>query len=214
MAKDTNSGYCNSGDYNSGDYNSGYRNNGDYNSGYRNNGDYNSGDYNSGDYNSGNCNSGDYNSGYRNNGDYNSGDYNSGMFNTDEPCMRMFNKETNIKYSDFILSEDYPSFKGFDLCIWVNEEIMTSEEKKEHPSYKTTGGYLKKVEYKDAWAIFWKKTTEENRQKFLNLPNFDADIFEEITGIDVNKEEEKEIEIDGKMFSVSTIKNVLKEYVK
>ena len=68
---------------------------------------------------------------------------------------------------------------------------MTQEEKKKNPSYKTTGGYLKTLEYKEAWAVFWRKTSEENRQKFLNLPNFDAEIFREITGIDVEDDGKK-----------------------
>lgn len=65
---------------------------------------------------------------------------------------------------------------------------MTNWEKKYNPEFYVQGGYLKTYEYKDAWANFWRDTTEENRQKFLKLPNFDGDIFLEITGIDVRKE--------------------------
>lgn len=142
--------------------------------------------------NSGNQNSGDYNSGAYNTGHQNSGDYNTGMFNSDEPFMRMFNKQTNIKYSNFINSDEYPSFYGFNLNTWISESFMTEQEKSENPTHKTTGGYLKSIEYKTAWSIFWRNTDEENRQKFLNLPNFDAEIFKEITGIDV---EEKTVEL-------------------
>ena len=174
----------NTGDWNSGDWNSGHRNSGDWNSGY-----WNSGDRNSGYWNSGYCNSGDCNS-----GDWNSGDWNSGLFNTDEPYMRMFNKETKIKRSEF----NFPSMEYFDVSYWVSEENMTKEEKKEYPTYKTTGGYLKKVDYKEAWAIFWRRTTEENRQKFLDMPNFDAEIFKEITGIDIEESDDVTIVVDGK----------------
>lgn len=208
-----NSGSCNSGSYNSGSYNSGNRNSGNRNSGYYNSGYYNSGSYNSGSYNSGNHNSGDYNSGnhnsgdnnsghynsgdcnsgYCNSGDYNSGYYNSGIFNTDEPYMRSFNKETNIKMSEY---DNFPSYQHFNVSYWISEEKMTNKEKEDNPSYKTIGGFIKRVKYKEAWAIFWRRTTEENRQRFLALPNFDADIFLEITGIDVRKKEQ-EIDIDG-----------------
>ena len=90
--------------------------------------------------------------------------------------------------SEFIQSDKYPSFYEFNLTYWINEENMTEEEKEDNPTYKTTGGFPKSVDYKTAWKVFWRKTDEENKKKFLNLPNFDADIFEEITGINVKKE--------------------------
>ena len=189
------------------------------NTGYYNSGDYNSGNYNSGDRNSGDYNSGNYNSGYRNSGDYNSGDRNSGSFNTDEPTIRMFNKDSGLLSNEI----DYPNFYEFYLIRWIEEKDMTKEEKEQHSEYKTTGGYIKKYGYKEAWANFWRDTSEENRQKFLNLPNFSWEIFtsitgitpqtdEKITGIDVEQSEEQ-IEIDGKRFSVDTIKNALRHYV-
>ena len=57
--------------------------------------------------------------------------------------------------------------------------------------------------YKEAWANFWNKITPERKQQFLDLPNFDPEIFKEITGIDVKtnnlvqkaEELEKEAEI-------------------
>ena len=36
------------------------------------------------------------------------------------------------------------------------------------------------------------KTTEENKKKILALPNFDAAIFKDITGIDVKNSEAKD----------------------
>ena len=81
---------------------------------------------------------------------------------------------------------------NFPLNRWINKEDMTETEKEEISSWKTTGGYLRTLTYKEAWAVFWKETTEKNRQKFLNLPNFDAKIFKEITGIDVNKTDDKD----------------------
>ena len=179
-----NSGYCNSGNHNSGDYNSGNRNSGHCNSGHRNSGHYNSGDYNSGNRNSGHCNSGHCNSGDYNSGDYNSGNYNSGWFNTNEPKMRFFNKESDFTYSE--MYGKLPHSMEFYLTKWISETNMTESEKKENPNFYATEGYLKEFTYKEAWENFWRDTDEENKQKFLNLPNFDAKIFEEITGIDVN----------------------------
>ena len=71
------------------------------NTGKENTGEYNSGYRNSGYGNSGDRNSGDWNSGYGNSGYGNSGDRNSGIFNTDEPKMRVFNKECDLTYTEF-----------------------------------------------------------------------------------------------------------------
>ena len=73
------------------------------------------------------------------------------------------------------------------LCEWISEDEMTDQEKLENKHFFTTKGYLKRIEYKEAWRKFWEKTDQDNKNKILNLPNFDADIFEDITGIRVNK---------------------------
>ena len=179
-----NSGDRNSGDRNSGDYNSGIgnscdRNSGDRNSGYGNSGDCNSGDYNSGYYNSGDGNSGDYNS-----GDCNSGDYNSGLFNTNEPKMRLFNRECEYTYSEFAAKFGYRTLNP-TLTEWILSTDMTDAEKAAHPSHEITGGYLKTFTYKEAWSNAWNNANDEQKRWFLSLPNFDADIFFEITGIRV-----------------------------
>ena len=38
---------------------------------------------------------------------------------------------------------------------------------------------------KEAWELMWDNITNDQKQEFLNLPNFDAKIFEEITGIKI-----------------------------
>jgi hypothetical protein len=183
------------------------------NTGINNSGDRNSGDWNSGDNNSGYRNSGDWNSGDRNSGDWNSGDRNSGIFNTNEPKMRAFNKETDMTMSEFIDSDKYIYF-NIPLNEWIPEEDMIEEEKEQHPEYKTTGGYLKQREYKEAWAEWWRRNkSEEMKERIKNLPNFDADIFEEITGVSIDDEDDY-IEIDGEKWSKSTIKEALKNKLK
>jgi len=200
--KNHNSGNCNSGRWNSGNYNSGDCNSGNCNSGRWNSGNYNSGDCNSGFYNSGHCNSGrwnsgNYNSGHCNSGNCNSGRCNSGFFNTDEPNIRMFNKPTDKKRRDI----NIPDFCYIALTKWVRADDMTDTEKQEHPSYETTGGYLQTYDYKEAWRMSWDNADEEDRKAILDLPNFDADIFLEITGIDVRVEFAEKVEpsCDGKV---------------
>ena len=191
---DVNSGNCNSGDWNSGDRNSGNRNSGDGNSGNRNSGDWNSGDRNSGNCNSGNCNSGhwnsgDWNSGNSNSGNWNSGNRNSGFFNTDSPLVRIFNKETNIPRNNI----EFPDFLYFDLSVWVSHDTATDEEKEAHKiDIETCGGFIKTIPYKEAFRIAWNKASKEEHEKLLKLPNWNNEIFMEISGIDAEAEIAKE----------------------
>ena len=194
-----NTGFCNSGDWNSGNRNSGDWNSGDWNSGNRNSGNRNSGDWNSGNRNSGNRNSGNRNSGDWNSGDWNSGDWNSGMFNacnhanglfnTKSPKISIFNKQTKMTYEDF--QEKYPEvynllyYSRFTLTQWVCECDMTPEEKEAHPEYKVQEGYLKTYTYKEACQKMWDGFSKTERNKIKKLPNFDKNIFKEITGIEV-----------------------------
>jgi len=167
-----------------------------------NTGEQNTGDYNSGDYNSGNCNSGHYNSGY-----YNSGYCNSGWFNTNEPKMRMFNKDTDMTYTEFCEKFNiiYPDLK---VCAWINDKDMTDKEKKEIEGWSEMGGYLKTLTYKEAWAEYWGRATKEQKDFFLNLPNFTWDIFTEITGIKPETEiclkgKKVKVELDGKSYTAT-----------
>ena len=197
---DCNSGYGNSGSWNngsrnSGDWNSGSWNSGDWNSGDCNSGDWNSGDWNSGDWNSGNHNSGNWNSGYhnsghRNSGDWNSGDWNSGYLNT--PAQKysfIFNKQVE---KSVLAQIKFPKFMSFTLTEWIPDSKMSQQEKNQHPEYATTGGYLKKYTYKEAFRISFvdarrKPDWPKQRQMLLDLPNFDAEVFEEISGITPNE---------------------------
>lgn len=198
---DLNSGNLNSGDLNSSDRNSGNRNSGDWNSGDRNSSDRNSGDWNSGYWNSGDRNSGNWNSGNLNSGYGNSTDRESGIFCSELGKVRMFNKPTDLTWDKI----DHPSFNEFYLNKWIDESEMTEEEKKDHPQFSVRKGYLKTYEWKEAWSNFWKDTSEKNRQKFLNLPNFDPKVFEEITGIKVGEQslsgKEVIVTLDGKTYT-------------
>ena len=184
-----NSGNCNSGNRNSGNWNSGDWNSGNRNSGNRNSGNRNSGDWNSGNRNSGNCNSGNRNSGNWNSGNWNSGNCNSGFFNTNEPFVRMFNKDTKLKKYEI----DIPLFCHFDLTVWVSHDTATEEEKEEHnEEIKTCGGFLKTLDYKEAWRLAWNKASKEEHLEMLKLPNWDNEVFKEISGIDAEAEIAKE----------------------
>ena len=184
-----NTGSRNSGNCNSGSRNTGSRNSGNCNSGSRNSGSWNSGLCNSGNCNSGNCNSGSRNSGDGNSGSWNSGSCNSGFFNSNTPTVRMFNGDTLYHAEDI----DFPSFLYFDLTVWVSHDTATEEEKREHKKeIEACGGYLKTLEYKEAFRLAWDKASKEEHKKLLSLPNWDNEIFKEISGIDAEAEIKKE----------------------
>ena len=111
----------------------------------------------------------------------------------------MFNKETNLKWGEI----DHPSFSEFYLNKWIPEDEMTEEEKETDLRIDVMKGCLKTYTWEEAWSNFWRDTTEENRQKFLDLPNFDAEIFKSITGIDVRETDEVEITVDGNTKKIS-----------
>ena len=188
-----NSGNWNSGNWNSGNWNSGNRNSGDWNSGDRNSGNRNSGDYNSGNWNSGNWNSGNRNSGDRNSGDRNSGDWNNtnfsnGCFNTIEPKIYLFNKPSNWTYRDWINSNARYLLNQIpgNVLEYVRFEDMTDEEKAAHLEAETTGGYLRKLDDSEYTVAWWKSLNQNQKNVIMAIPNFDKEIFKEITGINVD----------------------------
>ena len=180
-----NSGHNNSGSYNSGNYNSGDLNSGNKNSGYLNSGNSNSGYLNSGDSNSGNKNSGDSNSGNANSGDWNKCDGSNGIFCTEEPTIRIFDKDTDMTLNEFRKSKYGKALRSVKLKLteWIK---YTEEEMKENKNKRLIGGYLKEYSYKEACANWWSELTEENRDIIKSIPNFDADKFYEITGIKID----------------------------
>ena len=169
---------------NTGLFNTGNRNSGNGNSGYWNSGNGNSGNFNSGYWNSGNRNSGNGNSGYWNSGNRNSGNFNSGYWNScdgsngvfcNEPDrnVRIFNRPSGMSLWDFRRSRYYNALVSKPLELtWWDEKSKT----------------LKTRSYKEACAIWWDSLTDENKEIIQQIPNFDADVFFDITGIRVGED--------------------------
>ena len=196
-------GYCNTGDCNIGDCNTGNRNTGncntggcntgDYNTGGYNTGNYNIGGYNTGNYNTGYRNTGNYNTGYRNTGNYNTGDwnkssFNTGCFNTEEQKIMLFNKPSSMTYCEWIDSDarDLLNQIPKNVVEWVYGENMTDTEKAAHPTYETTGGYLKVLDESECGQLWWNGLSDNQKNIIKAIPNFDADIFFQCTGIRTN----------------------------
>ena len=180
-----NTGKTCTGRCNSGNRNSGNRNSGNWNSGNRNSGNWNSGDWNSGDWNSGNRNSGNWNS-----GDWNATSFSNGCFNTVSPKIYMFNKPTDWTFEQWFNCRARRLLNEIDDCPleYVYLSDMTDEEKAAHPEAETTGGYLRKRTTADNARKWWAGLSADDQNVILSLPNFDAAIFKEITGVDVSKD--------------------------
>ena len=167
----------NVGKENVGLFNSGYRNSGDLNSGDLNNGYRNSGDRNSGDRNSGDLNSGDLNNGYRN----------SGVFCTRKrtDTVPFFNKESQITWDEWYNHPAYNSSFRLNMTEWKYWDNMSDDERKENPKAFITDGMLVVLSYHEAWSNLWSTLSENEKESFKTLPNFDGSIFKEITGIEL-----------------------------
>jgi len=182
--------------------NTGNMNTGDRNTGDMNIGDMNTGDRNTGDLNTGNRNTGNMNTGNLNTGNWNTGNMNTGNLNTNKPKLRIFNKDTDVEIGNI----NFPDFFYFNLIKWIDERDMTNKEKEAFPTYVITGGYLKCYAYQQAFKDSWKGATLEDKKKVVDLPNFDNEIFKEISGIDVGKElnpKRHKIKIDNKEIEIS-----------
>ena len=191
---DWNTGDWNTGDWNTGDCNTGDCNTGDWNTGNRNTGDCNTGDCNTGDCNTGDCNTGDWNTGDWNTGDWNTGDwnkssFNTGCFNTEEQKIMLFNKPSNMTYSEWLDSDARYLLNQIpkDVVEWVYEEDMTYEEKTAHPTYETTGGYLKVLDESECGQLWWGSLSDRRKEIIKAIPNFDAEIFFQCTGVRVDE---------------------------
>ena len=136
-------------------------------------------------------NTGKYCTGNRNSGDCNSGNWNScnfstGFFNSIEQPLYAFNKPLDVDRYTFNNNIGVIAMNcKYKNNLWIYSKYMTNEEKVAHPEYETTGGYLKTVDFKTACSIMWDNMTDDEKAAVKDIPNFDAKVFEEITGIKV-----------------------------
>jgi len=147
----------------------------------------NSGNRNSGNRNSGNRNSGDWNSGNRNSGDWNKTNFSNGCFNTEEPKIFLFNKPSDWTYRDWLNSDARYLLNQIprNVVDWIWSDDMTDEEKEQHPEYEVVGGYLKILDESECGQLWWDSLSERYKNIIKAMPNFDKEIFEDVTGIKI-----------------------------
>ena len=137
----------------------------------------------------GRCNTGDCNTGNRNTGDWNKSSFNTGCFNTEEQKIMLFNKPSDMTYREWIDSDARYLLNQIpkDVVEWVYEEDMTDEEKAAHPTYETTGGYLKVLDESECGQLWWGSLSDRRKEIIKAIPNFDAEIFFQCTGVRVDE---------------------------
>ena len=137
----------------------------------------------------GRCNTGNRNTGDCNTGDWNKSSFNTGCFNTEEQKIMLFNKPSNMTYREWLESDARYLLNQIpkDVVEWVYEEDMTDEEKAAHPTYKTTGGYLKVLDESECAQLWWGSLSDRRKEIIKAIPNFDAEIFFQCTGVRVDE---------------------------
>ena len=70
--------------------------------------------------------------------------------------------------------------------IWSDDmDDMTDEEKEQHPEYEVVGGYLKILDESECGQLWWDSLSERYKNIIKAMPNFDKEIFEDVTGIKI-----------------------------
>ena len=122
--------------------------------------------------------------------------------------LQIFNKP--VTEEEYNKVKNALNIKNFKLPVakWVETKDMTKEEKDKWLSHKQTGGYLKTLSYQDAWKEMWSILSQEDKDFFKGIVNFDPEIFEKITGIKIEDEtslvgKEIEVKFDGKSYKQS-----------
>lgn len=99
--------------------------------------------------------------------------------------LRVFNQDVSETRYDEVKKILTDNQIKITLTKWTDYKEL--EKSEQTATAKQLGGLLKTFSYEDAWLNFWNEATREQKNCILDLPEFDADIFKEITGIDVKK---------------------------
>lgn len=99
--------------------------------------------------------------------------------------LRIFNKDVSEERYQEVRTLLNDNEIKIALTKWVEYDDLDSDE--QTSTAKQLGGLLKVFSYEDAWATFWKESTQKQRDCITTLLEFDTTIFKEITGIDTSK---------------------------
>ena len=90
-----------------------------------------------------------------------------------------------MSWDEWYNHDAYAAAMKLEVTKWIDWDVMTDMEKENNKNAYVCGGYLKVYEYKEAWANLWDTLDDDEKESFKTLPNFDTDVFEDITGINL-----------------------------
>lgn len=96
----------------------------------------------------------------------------------------MFNRDSDMTWVAWSQHPVNHLTRDLEITRWIDWDRMTDEERAEQPNAYVCGGYVKVFTYHEAWRNLWNNLTPSQRKLFAELPNFDAEVFKDITGID------------------------------
>ena len=118
----------------------------------------------------------------------NSGDRNSGYLCVGTPKPMIFDNPCDLTWDELESLVPYVELPcGVDFIYSAD---MSEKEKTDFPNHVTLGGYLKSepMLLVESFPIAWANMSDEEKLAWMSLPNFDAEKFLTITGVDVRKE--------------------------
>jgi hypothetical protein len=99
----------------------------------------------------------------------------------------LFNKPSDLTYRDWSWSKAQNLLSEIrNVVEWIPSEDMTDKEKSENPTFETTGGYLKAYDKAECGQMWWNSLSDTEKDIIKAIPNFDAEIFAQCTGVNVN----------------------------
>ena len=127
------------------------------------------------------------NSGNRNSGDWNKSSFVAGCFNTENHSLLFFDKPTTMTYEQWRRSDACYLMNQIDFrpTEWIWSDDMTDDEKDNNPDWEINGGYLKVRDNANCCLDWWNGLSDRQKDIIKAIPNFDADKFFAITGIDL-----------------------------
>ena len=152
-------------------------------------GNHSTGNGSTGSHSTGHFSTGHYSTGHFSTGNWSTGHYSTGHFCTkDGKGFGAFNKKLHESYEKACKiweGAEKPNCLYFDLIVVVDSSSMTDLEKSDDHNRRVTGRYLEVYDYKEAFTKSVLNAGKEERDMIRALPNFDADVFLEISGCDL-----------------------------
>lgn len=104
-------------------------------------------------------------------------------------CFNYYSFNSENKVAEVIAYGDVRT-DGDKSCtdkLEIVREIPWDEEKAAHPTYETTGGYLKVLDESECGQLWWGSLSDRRKEIIKAIPNFDAEIFFQCTGVRVDE---------------------------